>query len=267
MKRITLILSAALLLTGALMNAQPKVVGHRGCRFAGPYENTIASLKVAQEAGVDCVEYDVHLTADDHIVVFHGPKTPGQEGKDIRRMTFKEVRAVVLPGGHQIPTLEEWFAQARKTPGIKMIMEIKTQLTKEKETLLVEKAIATVRREKMENQAEYTSFGKWICEELHRVDPAVKVIFLASDVFVPDAAYAKKMGYNGISYNLDGFMNNPHIVEQAKELGIETTLWLVNDFEVADWAILHGIDYISTDHPEKLVPYIKAVKTYRSTGK
>ncbi len=37
---------------------------------------------------------------------------------------------------------------------------------------------------------------------------------------------------------------------EAKALGIETTLWLVNDLEVAAWARKHGIDYISSDFPQ-----------------
>jgi glycerophosphoryl diester phosphodiesterase len=261
MKKTALI--AALSLLAIAASAQPKVVGHRGCRFEGPYENTIASFSFAQEAGVDAVEYDVHLTSDDKVIVFHGPSVPGTDGKDVRKMTFAEARKVVLPGGHRMPSLEEWFAQARKAPQIKIIMELKAQLSKERETLLVEKAMSMVKSSGMESQVEYTTFSEWMCKEIHRVDPKAKVIFISSGVFVPDAAYAKEKGYDGISYNLDGFLNNPHIAKQAKELGIETTLWLVNDYEVADWAILHDIDCISTDHPEKLVPYIKAVKDYR----
>ncbi len=266
MKRILII--TLFVIGGAVFSAaQPKVVGHRGCRFEGPYENTLASLQFAQKAGVDAVEYDVHITADDKVIVFHGPVVPGTDGKDVRNMTMSEARSVILPGGHRMPTLDEWFAQARKTPGIKIIMELKAQLSKERETLLVEKSMDMVKKAGMEGQVEYTTFSEWMCQEIHRVDPKAKVIFLSSGVFVPDAAYAKKMGYDGISYDLNGFLNRPEIVRQAQELGIETTLWLVNDYEVADWAILHGIDCISTDHPEKLVPYIKAVKGYRNNGK
>ena len=262
MKRIIII--ALLAICGsAFMAAQPKVVGHRGCRFEGPYENTLASLQFAQKVGVDAVEYDVHLTSDDQVIVFHGPVIPGTDGKDVRKITMAEARKVLLPGGHRMPTLDEWFKQARKTPAIKIIMELKAQLSKERETLLVEKSMEMVRKAGMGGQVEYTTFSEWMCQEIHRVDPKAKVIFISSGVFVPDAAYAKEKGYDGISYNLDAFLNRPEIARQAKELGIETTLWLVNDYEVADWAILHGIDYISTDHPEKLKPYIDAVKAYR----
>ncbi len=255
-------LSAAFLLAGAsLVCAQPKVIGHRGCRYDGPYENTIASMKVAQNAGADAIEFDVNLTSDSQVVVFHGPNVPGS-GKDIREMTLSEARGVSLPGGHKMPTLEEWLKSGRKRPEIKLIVEIKAQLSQEKDSLLIEKVVGTVRSMKMQDQVEYTSFGSSRCLEIHRVEPSAKVIYLQSGVRVHDAAWAKEKGFNGISFDLNAFLNHPEIVSQAKELGIETTLWLVNHYEVADWAVLHGIDYISTDFPEKLVPYIAAVKAY-----
>ena len=242
--------------------AQPKVVGHRGCRYEGPFENTLASLKIAQGAGVDAVEFDVNLTSDDEVIVFHGPKVPGTE-QDIRNMTFSEARKVVLPGGHRMPTLEEWFRQGKKHPEIKLIIEIKAQQSREKETLLISKTMEAVRKAKVQSQVEYTAFGSFMCKEIRRLDPDAKVIYLQSGFHVHDAAWAQEMGFNGISYDLNAFLNHPEIVAQAREMGIETTLWLVNDYEVADWAILHGIDCISSDFPEKLVPYIEAVKAYR----
>lgn len=261
MKRIFSLIILALL--PVLASAQPKVVGHRGCRFDGPFENTMASMKVALDAGVDAIEFDINLTADDRVIVFHGPKIPGTDGLDVRNITFKEARKIVLPGGHQMPTLEEWFEEARKHPETQFVLEIKHQLTPERETLLVEKAMEIVRKCKMEGQIEYTAFGSHMCDAVKAVDKNAKVIYLSSGVHAHDAAWAKEKGYEGISYNLDCFLNNPWLVDQARELGIETTLWLVNDYEVADWAIRHGIDYISSDHPEKLTPYINAVKTYR----
>lgn len=260
MKKASLFLLA--MAVCAIMAAQPKVVGHRGCRYAGPFENTLASLKVAQAAGVDAVEFDVHLTADDEVIVFHGPQVPGV-GKDVREMSFAEARKAVLPGGHRMPTLPEWFRQANRHPEITLIMEIKAQLSDEKLDLLVDMAMQQAAKYKGKVKVEYTSFSTRACDRIRAKDALAKVIYLDSGVGVPDAAWAKERGYSGISYNLDAFLNRPEIVAQARQLGIETTLWLVNDYEVADWAIRHGINFISSDFPEKLVPYIDAVKAYR----
>ena len=178
-----------------------------------------------------------------------------------------KTRRVVLPGGHRMPTLEEWFRQGKKHPEIKLIIEIKAQKTREKENLLISKTIEAVRKAGVESQVEYTAFGSFMCKEIRRAAPSAKVIYLQAGVGVHDASWAKEMGFNGISYDLNAFMNHPEIVSEARKAGIETTLWLVNDYEVADWAILHGIDYISSDFPEKLVPYIEAVKAYRQASR
>jgi len=52
-------------------NARP-VIGHRGNRAHAP-ENTIASMLEAVALGVDALEFDVHVTRDDVLVVLHDP--------------------------------------------------------------------------------------------------------------------------------------------------------------------------------------------------
>lgn len=273
MRRSTVKLSgaalfSALLLAAVPMVAQPKVVGHRGCRFNTPdipetplYENTIQSLKFAQELEIDAVEFDVQLTSDGKVIVFHGADVPGIN-KDIRKITFDEARKVILPGGHRMPTIEEYLKQAKKCPGVKMICEIKKQSSPERETKAVEQVMEAARRLQMEDQMEYTSFSEWICREVHRINPSAKVIFLDSGVFVKTPEYAAGQGFNGISYDFNGFMNHPDYVERARKLGIETTLWIVNSYEVTEWAVRHGIDYVSSDHPEKVKQYIDAVRGF-----
>lgn len=252
------------LLQSIMAFAQPKVVAHRGCRNEDEsrYENTIASLKYAQSCGVDAVEFDLQLTADEKIIVFHGPILPGTN-TNVQNITYKEARSFKLPGGHNLPTLEEWFIQAKKHKEVTIILEFKAQKTKERETKMVEQAMALAKSMNMGKQLEYTTFSEWMAAEIHRIDPAAKVLFLKSGIIVPDAEYARSKGYNAISYDLSGFMNNPQIIDQARALGIETTLWIANDFELYDWAYRHGVDYISTDHPAAMVKYAEAVRAMR----
>lgn len=55
--------------------AQPKIVAHRGFyKTAGSEENTLSSLANAQKLGVYGVEFDVNMTSDGELIVFHGPK-------------------------------------------------------------------------------------------------------------------------------------------------------------------------------------------------
>lgn len=261
----TLLLSVLAVAASLQLAAQPKVVGHRGCRFNTPdspvtplYENTAAALEFAVNLGIDAVEFDVQLTSDGKVIVFHGPVVPGV-GKDIRKITFSEARNVTLPGGHRMPTVNEYLKQGKEYPHVKLICEIKKQSSPELETMAVEQVMDAVRKMDMESQVEYTSFSEWICKEVHRIRPESKVIFLDSGVFVKTPEYAAEQGYDGISYDFNGFMNHPDYAERARKLGIETTLWIVNSHEVVEWAVRHGIDYVSSDHPESVKAYVDAV--------
>ena len=121
--------------------AQPKVIGHRGCRdVEGQYENTISSLKYAYEVGCDAVEFDVQMTKDGKVVVYHGPKIPGYD-KTIHQMTWEEARAVVLPGGFRIPPLEEYFQEAKKLKDLVIVLDVKQQPTRELDMQLTEKIV------------------------------------------------------------------------------------------------------------------------------
>ena len=63
-----------------LAAAQPKVLSHRGFYTSEGKtvtdENSLESLKRAQENGIWAVEFDVHLASDDSLVILHGPRFP-----------------------------------------------------------------------------------------------------------------------------------------------------------------------------------------------
>ena len=159
-----------------------------------------------------------------------------------------------------MPTLEEYFAEGRKHPETKLILEIKRQSTPERETKAVELVVETVRRMNMQSQIEYTTFSDWTVQEIHRLEPKAKVLFIESGVHVHEPDYCYARNYDAISYDMNGLMNHPDYVDRAHQLGMEVTLWIVNDNEVVDWAIKHGVDFVSSDHPEKIKEYLDSLR-------
>ena len=70
-----------------------KIIGHKGAAGYAP-ENTLASLQVALDLGVDMIEIDVHMTKDEEVVVFHDEdisRTTNGTGK-IHELTLAEVK-------------------------------------------------------------------------------------------------------------------------------------------------------------------------------
>ncbi|WP_214109623.1 glycerophosphodiester phosphodiesterase family protein [Acrocarpospora catenulata] len=100
------------------MHGHVELHGHRGARGLRP-ENTLPGLAYALETGVDALEFDVTLTADDRLILSHDltvspvttadtrPATPGDPmypyvGKPIRRLTLAQLHT--LEAGVRHPT-------------------------------------------------------------------------------------------------------------------------------------------------------------------
>lgn len=62
-----------------IKNTRPQIHGHRGCRGLFP-ENTIPAFLHALQLGVDALEMDVVLSADQQVVVAHEPWLSAQLG-------------------------------------------------------------------------------------------------------------------------------------------------------------------------------------------
>ncbi len=248
---ITIALSAA---------SQPKIVAHRGSyKTPGSEENTLSSLENAQKLGVYGVEFDVHMAADGELIVFHGPDVPG--GLHAQNNTYKELSEVVLKNGHRIPTLRQWLEQGLKDPSTKLILELKRHATNEIESEVVEKVIALCKETGTMEQMEFISFSRHACREFARLAPENCIVYVSSDLWTDmDADKAAENKFGGLSYNLNLFMNRPEIIDRCNELGLATTLWMVEHEEVVDWAIKHNVTYISTDFPDRMKTYLESLK-------
>ncbi|WP_375221992.1 glycerophosphodiester phosphodiesterase, partial [Symbiobacterium thermophilum] len=109
----------------------PQVIGHRGAAGTHP-ENTMVSFRRAFELGVDGIEFDVHRTADGHLVVIHDPavdRTTDGSGL-VMAMTLEQIRALDAGSwkdprfaGERVPTLQELVRAT--PPGVRLYLELK----------------------------------------------------------------------------------------------------------------------------------------------
>ncbi|MBR1927920.1 MAG: HAD-IIB family hydrolase [Bacteroidales bacterium] len=259
MKRIVSIVMAFLAIS-VLLGAQTKVMSHRGYyAHPGSFENTLTSLRGAQELGVEGVELDVHLTTDDSLVILHGPKIAGSEYKDVQKLDFKTVRSCVLPNGDKVPTLREYFTQAKKTTALMLFLELKAHPTKERETTLAEKVVALCDEMNMYDQVTFISFSEHLCDEILRLRKGTKVIPISSSKAYTTEELLRR-GYAGVSYHMGVVMNRTHLLDEAHEAGLQTVLWPVNSYDLADFAMRHHVDYVSSDEPQAMLNLMSAVR-------
>ena len=124
-------LLALLLATTVSAKGKTKVIAHRGYwKTEGSAQNSIRSLELAKEIKVYGCEFDVHLTADNVPVVFHDQHI---NGKDIQKTSYAELKDHKLPNGETLPTLEQYLKRAKKVKRIKLIFELKSHATPERD--------------------------------------------------------------------------------------------------------------------------------------
>lgn len=258
MKKIMTIVSVAVMALTACSQQtnQVKVLAHRGHTSTGTEftvdENSIDALKRAQERDFAGIEFDVHLTADDQLVIHHDNKIAS--GLSCQGSTFEEIRAHRLPNGSQIPTLREWLEQAKQTPHIKQMVEIKAQKKEGSEAEIIRQVLEIVRELDMLDQIYFVSFNSETLDEAKRQEPNVKVVFNSSSLsksWPPKKVY--EHGYDAVSYNVSVILNRPEWIEEFRSYGIETYLWMVNSELLYNIANEWKFDWITSDYCELFV--------------
>ena len=250
-----LILAAAMLLTGsAAVAAQPKVISHRGYWTApNSAQNSLASFTKADSVGVFGSEIDVWLTADDKLIVNHDRVYKGTD-INMEKSTLKEITSIVLPNGENIPTLDAYLRLVATKPNTRLILEMKSLSDLKREDLAAEKIIKALRKYNLLDRTDIIAFSINACLAFKKLMPDGRIFYLNGDL-APRSI--KKLGLTGIDYSMSVLRKNPKWVEQAHKEGLEVNVWTVDTEEDMRYFIDLGVDYITTDYPERLQSLLK----------
>mgnify|MGYP000365184164 FL=1 len=250
-----LILAAAMLLTGsAAVAAQPKVISHRGYWTApNSAQNSLASFTKADSVGVFGSEIDVWLTADDKLIVNHDRVYKGTD-INMEKSTLKEITSIVLPNGENIPTLDAYLRLVAAKPDTRLILEMKSLSDLKREDLAAEKIVKALRKYNLLDRTDIIAFSINACLAFKKLLPDGRIFYLNGDL-APRSI--KKLGLTGIDYSMNVLRKNPKWVEQAHKEGLEVNVWTVDTEEDMRYFIDLGVDYITTDYPERLQALLK----------
>ena len=250
-----LILAAAMLLTGsAAVAAQPKVISHRGYWTApNSAQNSLASFTKADSVGVFGSEIDVWLTADNKLIVNHDRVYKGTD-INMEKSTLKEITSIVLPNGENIPTLDAYLRLVATKPNTRLILEMKSLSDLKREDLATEKIVKALRKYNLLDRTDIIAFSINACLAFKKLMPDGRIFYLNGDL-APRSI--KKLGLTGIDYSMSVLRKNPKWVEQAHKEGLEVNVWTVDSEEDMKYFIGLGVDYITTDYPERLQALLK----------
>ena len=261
MKKIFLaILAVATAFAVSAQYKAPQIVANGGYHKApsSGAKNTISALKAAQKLKIYGSECDVNLTKDGEVLVVQSGWHPNRKASpkaDVQRSTLEKMLDIPFANGEYISTLEDFLKRVAKKPTTKLILDLKSQATPQRETELVENVIAIVEQMGMQNNVEYLAAHPWTCFELVKKAPqGSQIAYLGNNY---DPAYIKGMGATSIDYNFSVLKKKKGWIKQAHKLGLVVNVWTVNKEEDIRWCIQNGIDVITTDEPVLVKKIVK----------
>jgi glycerophosphoryl diester phosphodiesterase len=224
------------------------IVAHRGfwdCDEAKHSENSIQSLRLAQEYGLWGSECDIQLTSDDVPIVFHNNNVEGVRIWDHPWSSFEAHR---LPNGEKIPTLDEYLVQARKSKTTILVIELKKQLNTSREDRLLDLTFEKLHQYGLYNPKRviFITFSKHMCERIAKEAPKFVNQYLNGELA---PAQLRELDINGFDYETTVVKNNPGWTADAHKLGMSVNVWTVNKADEMRWYIDNGVDAITTNDP------------------
>lgn len=250
------IMLAALLLAAGVTTAaaQPKVIAHRGYWTApNSAQNSLASFSKADSVGVFGSEIDVWLTGDDKLIVNHDKVYKGTD-INMERATLRDITGIVLPNGENIPTLDAYLKLVASKPNTRLILEMKSLSDLRREDLSAQKIVKALQKYGLVERTDIIAFSINACMAFKKLLPDNKIYYLDGDL-APKKI--KALGLAGIDYSMAVLRKHPDWIKQAQKLGLEVNVWTVDTEEDLQYFIDQGVDYITTNYPERLQAMLK----------
>ena len=231
------------------MNAQnTKIIAHRGAwkEFNLP-ENSIAALQKAIEIKAFGSEFDVRRTLDGKLVVNHDPT---YFGDTIELKTYAALNAKKLSNGEDLPMLQDYFKKGTASNHhTLLICEIKAALLSNNTSqLTATETIELAKQLGIEDRIIYISFDFEVLQTIKTLRPSATVLYLENNKTLEQIMAAK---FNGINFNYAQFLGNPSIAANAKKHQLMLGSWTVNKDEDFNHLLEQGIQYITTNFPER----------------
>ena len=270
------------------------VVAHRACWFDGAPENSLEAISTCIKMGVDLIEIDVRMTADDVPVLLHDDtvdRTTNGSGQ-INELDFDGVRKLRLRTGaggeaatltdERIPTLEEALSLTKgnilvnldvKAEFFDKAFEVVERLGVQDEILMKMRALPDDPKLKTAKFLGRTMFMPVIKECIRDKQdktnkspkpcvPSLYQIIPGYEVYDP---IAYELGFGDIQYLIAGV---PAMRKFGGRIWVNTleerhAAGHTDDKAILDpdahWGLLieQGVNMIQTDRPRALIQYLK----------
>ncbi|MFI2348036.1 glycerophosphodiester phosphodiesterase [Streptomyces sp. NPDC019443] len=202
-------------------------------------ENTLRSFVRAEQAGMDAIELDLHLTKDGALAVMHDAdvdRTTDGKGP-IADKTLAELRELDAGGGERVPVFEE------------VLDAVRAPLQAEIKDVAAARALAEVMLSRdLVHRVEVSSFHDDAVAEIAGLVPGVRTVLIASRWGADVVDRAKAVGAASLALNIRRL--TLETVEHAHGEGLHVIGWVVNTQEHLRLVRALELDGATTDFPE-----------------
>jgi glycerophosphoryl diester phosphodiesterase len=243
------------------------ITGHRGAGGLAP-ENTLASIQLALDLGVDRIEIDVQQTSDNVIIVLHDrtlKRTTNGFGF-IKSMNYADllkfsagIKFNKVYAEERIPTLEQVIDLINGK--VELLIETKYSYLYYPN---IERHILNVIKNKNAfGWCKIISFNDRALFRIHKLNKEVRVgkLFVGKSVNLP-LSYDTTINFKPLErYHFVDEIIVQHkyaskaFIDKVHQFGKELHVWTVNDPETIEKLIEKGVDGIISDYPNLLLRY------------
>lgn len=226
-----------------------EVLGHRGYPSPTTPENTLGSVEAALAAGAHGVEVDVRLTADRVAVCLHDSDLRRVAGLAVivERTCFAQLRRLLLPGGHVIPTLRE-VAVAVAGRG-RLVVDVKP----DRRTSSLARGVLHGIDGIADDDVVVSSFDPQVLLEVGRREPSRSLALIDGEDLSRSVAWAIGLGCDALHAELKAVLLQPHVMAEAREARLALRAWTVNRPVDAELLERTGATAVITDEPAALL--------------
>ncbi len=239
-------------------DARPLLVAHRGASTVAP-EHTIPAYEAAIQAGADALELDVHLSADDQLVVIHDARLERTtDGRGlVRDLTLAELKR--LDAGR-------WFGRAFRGQRIQTLSEV---LERFRDRVafgvelkggsdfypgIEERLLALLQIYEVTDRTLIASFDHHALRRCRELDSEVRTGALVVGRLLAPAMLAPNSLLSAVCLKAE--LTTARDVAACREAGLDCYVWVVNDPPVARRFAEAGVTGIVTDRPDLLRPVL-----------
>lgn len=245
------------------------ITGHRGAGGLAP-ENTLASIQLALDLGVDRIEIDVQQTKDNKIIVLHDRtlrRTTTGNGF-VKNLDYEEI--LRFSAGYKFNK----FYVNEKVPTLEQVIDLidgKVELLIETKYSYmyypnIERHIINIIKNKDSKAwCKVISFNDRALFRINKLDNSIRLgkLFVGKHAHLP-LSFDKGINIRPLKrYDFVDEIIVKHayattaIINRVHEFGKQLHVWTVNDQETIEKLIERGVDGIISDYPNLLMKYKK----------